>query len=547
MTLLLLLRSGVTGTTLSPSSLDRSGTRALGAPTVTFANATVVRAPKPRASLPRRYQGTRIISFQTATVTPTGQTHTRAIGSPLVNPTATPAGQSHTRALGDLTASFLLPVPQVLRVVQPKQAGRTAAGSQIVSGLIPAAPAGLSPSGLVHTRALGSPLVNPTLAPSGQAHTRAIGSPVVNATAVPSGLSHTRALGDPVVTATLAAPQVLRVVQPRRVGRTVQVSTVVAGLVPSAAPPQPTPSGLVHTRALGDPTVTAPAQAVVIRVVQPRRAGRTVQVSAVVSGFVPAPTAPQPTPASLVHTRALGDLTVSGPSAAPYVIVAGGTLGVVRTPLPRRRLPGYTFVVGPLAYAPAGPLEPAGLVHARSLGSPTAARVSIRQLGNPTVTVAWVERPSGLSHTRALGTITVIGRKVEPSSLTRTRLQGTPTLSGRVILTGIAHVRATSSPSVNPRTLSPASLSHTRNQGAHTVTLVKISRPVSLEHSTRALGSPTARGKMEIGPPSLTRTRAQGTHVLSGRVMPVGLLNLRVLGDPAVNVRTLVPVALDRA
>jgi hypothetical protein len=619
--------------TTAPGALDHA--RALGAPTTTVVtvDATVVQAPKPRASLPKRPQRSRIISFQTATIAPSGQTHTRAIGSPLVNPTATPAGLDRTsaRALGSLAVTTVAPdpvvvhagqtrgvtarirpakaqrqglltsrivkvpatapvttittygldrtglypggypgeefpgeavrvlgsptvtttvgIPTVVRVVQPKRAGRTVQASQVVSGLTPFVAVSPQPASLDHSRALGTPTVSPQVRPSGQTHTRALGSPLVNVTAVPGGLSHTRAIGDLTVTAVFGVPTVHRVVQPKLAGRTVQASRIVSGLAPTV-PLGVAPSGLEHTRALGSPVVAVLEYPppTVHRVVQPRRAGRTVQGAQVIAGFAP-PTGVAP--ASLVRTRELGlPWTIpSDAGTAPHVVFAGAVRGVIRALRPRKRLPEYTSAAEALAYGPeeAGPPTPAGIVHTRALGTITVQRQSVRQLGNPTVTVAWVERPSGLSHTRALGTITVIGRKVEPSSLTRTRIQGTPTLSGRVILTGIAHVRATSSPSVNPRTLSPASLSHTRNQGTHTVTLVKISRPVSLEHSTRALGSPTARGKMEIGPPSLTRTRAQGTPILSGRVMPVGLLNLRVLGDPAVNVRTLVPVALDRA
>jgi hypothetical protein len=555
------------GGTLSPASLDRGATRGLGAPVVTFANATVIK-PRPRAPLPKRLQGTRIISFQTATIAPTGQSHTRAQGSPLANPTVAPTGQAHTRALGsprvnatavpgglvhtraqgDPVTTFALPVPAVYRVVQPKRAGRTVATSQVVSGLAPFVAISPQPASLDHARTLGTPTVSPQVRPSGQTHTRALGSPLVNVTAVPGGLSHTRAIGDLTVTAVFGIPTVHRVVQPKLAGRTVQAPRIVSGLAPTV-PLGVAPSGLEHTRALGSPVVAVLEfpPPTVHRAVQPRRAGRTIQASQIILGLAPSTAV---SPASLVRTRELGlPWTIpSDAGTAPHVVFAGAVRGVIRALRPRKRLPEYVSAAEALVYAeevtqPA----PASLTRTRALGSITVQRITVRQLGNPTVTVAWVERPSGLQHTRAQGSITVIGRKIEPTALTRTRIQGTPTLSGRVILTGIVHTRATSSPSVNPRTLSPASLSHTRNQGTHTVTLVKISRPVSLEHSTRALGSPTARGKMEIGPPSLTRTRAQGTPILSGRVMPVGLLNLRVLGDPAVNVRTLVPVALDRA
>jgi hypothetical protein len=561
-------------TIVSPTGLDRGADRALGALTVTITFAGIVRAPNPRSPLPRRLQRTRIISFQTATITPSGQTHTRAQGSPLANPTLTTSGldRTATRALGSPTATFLLPVPQVLRVVQPKLAGRTVASSQILSGLQPTIAVSPAPASLDRTRALGSPLVNPTATPAGQAHTRAVGSPLANPTLAPTGQAHTRAQGDPSLTAVFATPTVIRVVQPRLAGRTVRVSQVLAGFVPAGAAPQPTPAGLSHTRAQGDPVVTTTGAAIpyvvragvgfgtirsspkrrelprylpatgvyaygpppsigptgqahtraigdptvtatvgipqVIRVVQPRRAGRTVQVSRVLAGFVPSGAPPQPTPQGLTHTRALGSPVVS-----PQV-------------------------------------RPSGQAHTRAQGSLAVAQPAVRALGNLVVTVAWVERPGGLEHTRALGSPTVIGRKIEVAGLENERAQGTPILSGRALPEGLVHTRASSSPSVNPRTASPASLSRTRVQGSPVASLVKIGRPESLVHASRALGAPTAHGHMEVGPPSLDRSsefRVLGAPTLSGRALPSGITHTRVLGTTAVNVRTLVPSALDRA
>jgi hypothetical protein len=485
-------------TTVSPTGLDRSGTRALGALTVTITFAGIVRAPNPRAPLPRRPQRTRIISFQTATVTPSGQTHTRTQGSPLVNPSLVPSGldRTATRALGTPAITFVLPVPQVIRVVQPKLAGRTVASSQILSGLQPTIAVSPSPASLDRTRALGSPLVNPTLSPAGQAHTRAQGDSTVTTTGAP-------------------IPQVVRA----GVGRgTVRSSPKrqepprylpATGVYAYGPPASISPTGQVHTRAIGDPTVTFTVGIPqVIRVVQPRRAGRTVQVSRVLAGFVPSGAPPQPTPQGLTHTRAQGSPVVS-----PQV-------------------------------------RPSGQAHTRAQGSLAVTRPAVRALGNLVVTVAWVERPGGLEHTRTLGSPTVIGRKIEVAGLENERAQGTPILSGRALPEGLVHTRASSSPSVNPRTASPASLSRTRVQGSPVASLVKIGRPESLVHASRALGAPTAHGHMEVGPPSLDRSsefRVLGAPTLSGRALPSGITHTRVLGTTAVNVRTLVPSALDRA
>jgi hypothetical protein len=505
-------------TIVSPTGLDRGADRALGALTVTITFAGIVRRPNPRAALPRRPQRTRIISFQTATITPSGQTHTRAQGSPLANPTLTTSGldRTGTRALGSLAATSLLPVPQVLRVVQPKLAGRTVASSQILSGLQPTIAVSPAPASLDRTRALGSPLVNPTATPAGQAHTRAVGSPLANPTLAPTGQAHTRTQGNPSVTTTGAA--IPYVVRAGVASGTVRSSPKrqepprylpATGVFAYGPPPSIGPTGQVHTRAIGDPTVTATVGIPqVIRVVQPRRAGRTVQVSRVLAGFVPSGAAPQPTPLGLAHTRAQGSPVVS-----PQV-------------------------------------RPSGQAHTRAQGSLAVTQPAVRALGNLVVTVAWVERLGGLEHTRALGSPTAIGRKIEVAGLENERAQGTPILSGRALPEGLVHTRASSSPSVNPRTASPASLGRTRVQGSPVASLVKIGRPESLVHASRALGAPTAHGHMEVGPPSLDRSsefRVLGSPTLSGRALPAGITHTRDLGTVAVNVRTLVPSALDRA
>ncbi len=77
----------------------------------------------------------------------------------------------------------------------------------------------LQPGSLVHTRALGTPTVSPTITPASLVHTRALGTPSVNVNLAPASLVHARALGTPTVS-------------------------------PSVNPPS-----LVHARALGTPDV----------------------------------------------------------------------------------------------------------------------------------------------------------------------------------------------------------------------------------------------------------------------------------------------------
>jgi hypothetical protein len=77
--------------------------------------------------------------------------------------------------------------------------------------------------------------------------------------------------------------------------------------------------------------------------------------------------------------------------------------------------------------------------------------------------------------------------------------------------------------------------------------MVYVARPESLQN-IRTLGLPTTLGYQVIGPPSLTRTREQGTPFLTGRIQLVGLLRLRELGDASVNPTLVtIPPALDRA
>lgn len=81
---------------------------------------------------------------------------------------------------------------------------------------------GLTPSSVVHTRALGTLAVKDTLLPGAIVHTRGVGTPNVIHTLLPASITHTRALGSPVVNDKIF------------------------------------PASIVHTRALGAPAVTSP-------------------------------------------------------------------------------------------------------------------------------------------------------------------------------------------------------------------------------------------------------------------------------------------------
>jgi len=315
----------------------------------------------------------------------------------------------------------------------------------------------LSPAGLSHSRAQGSPVVHPTVAPAGQAHSRALGAPSASPQILPVGQAHTRVQGAPTVTSAFT------------VGPAGQAHARTLGS--PAVSPQLRPAGQAHARAQGDPSVS-------------------------VGFFV--------SPASQSHTRAQG-----GPQVNPTV-------------------------------------PPAGLIHTRALGSLTTGTPSARQLGNPVVTVAWIARPTGQEHARQVGSATAHGHlTVALEFVAHDRVLGAPQLSARTIPASLTRTRSLGTPSVNPRSVSPASQSHTRAQGGPAVTVVWIAR-LDGQARSRALGSPTAHGFMTAGPPSLDRTRTQGTPVLSGRALPASLAHTRQLGDTDVNSRTLEPVALSR-
>ena len=481
------------------------------------------------------------------TLSPSGQAHTRAQGSLEV---ATGASES-VGLIFRRSHSARRQQARANRVYRVRTYGR----SRHVRTLTTLSPASLShtraqgtptvspsivPAGQAHTRALGSPKVGPTLGPSGLAHSRAQGTPTVSPTVSPAGQSRTRALGDPSVSVSGAPVGVAASFQFQRSHRGItyrrrayRPQAFIRRAPPPIPPQTASPASLTHTRALGSPIVGG--------AILPTGIAHTrVQGSPYLN--------PTVLPGSQVHTRALGDPVVTlvippvGVEASNRIIrsQARGYLALRRR---RREQPRIT--VGITVLVP-DEITPSALVHTRALGSPTVAQAAVRQLGNLTVTVAWVPRPASLVRTRAQGSLNVLGRKIDLTGLSHTRAQGNPQLSARVLPAGQAHTRAQGSPSVNPKTLSPTALSHTRAQGSPVTTVLKIFRPPSLTH-TRTQGSISVTGRMEVGPPSLVRVRAQGTPILSGRALPVGIVHLRVLGNTSVNVRTLVPAGISRA
>jgi hypothetical protein len=547
----------------------------IGDPTITVivGAAAVVRAtvtPKRRAE-PRR---SRIVVPETATVTPVGLAHTRtlgtvyvapgppgltharALGSPLVNPKLAPAGQAHTRAQGAPTVS-------------PK----------------------LGPAGLVHTRAQGAPVLSPQIVPAGQVHTRALGAlslsavfydAIVNRATItpkrrrfpvsrivvpatwtigPAGITHTRGLGTVYV-----APGPPGLAHTRALG-----SPVVN--------PQLAPAGQTRTRAQGSLTVTLAAfDAIVVRAhVQDRRRPAPKRSRIVV------PEAATVTPTGQVHTRGQGTITVAiGWLSQPASLTrtrAQGSLTVNPKVAPAALT--RTRVIGDPAVLVAGV---AFIVRARS-PLPQAGRLrrgsQILSGLTPTKGIA----PAALTHTRAQGTLTISVR-LAPTGLTRTRAQGSLTVTVAKILRPASHDRGGTYPGGYPgpglypdtadRRLDPptvttsapsvlSGLVHTRAQGTPTVagtfpirrlgiglvvTVAWVPRPLGLNRAavspTRTLGIPTVRGRVTLAPAALTRTRAQGTPVLSARILPVSQTRIRAQGTPSVNPRTISPAALTR-
>lgn len=180
----------------------------------------------------------------------------------------------------------------------------------------------------------------------------------------------------------------------------------------------------------------------------------------------------------------------------------------------------------------------------REVGLLNAGLVSLRHLGDLVVTVAWIPRPAGQSHARALGTSTVHGRfTVLPSGTAHDRGQGTPSLTRRAAVTSIAHARSTGAPAVNAA--KPLALTHARAQGVPVVTMIWVVRHAGPEH-IRAIGRATIRGRLIVGPPAQAHTRAQGAPKLSGITRPASIVHARQLGVTEVNVRVLVLTALAR-
>jgi hypothetical protein len=83
------------------------------------------------------------------------------------------------------------PIPQSSRGLTPR--------TIVIQGLVATEDLGdiITPAGLEHTRALGSPIVSPQLRPASLEHTRALGSPLVTNAIIPASLERTRALGSP--------------------------------------------------------------------------------------------------------------------------------------------------------------------------------------------------------------------------------------------------------------------------------------------------------------------------------------------------------------
>lgn len=141
----------------------------------------------------------------------------------------------------------------------------------------------LSPASITHTRAQGSPRVDPKPAPASIVHTRAQGSPAVSPTVTAASIVHTRAQGDPTIsTATAVSPASIEHTR-------AQGSPTVS--------PQVVPASIAHTRALGDPVVST-AGTVGAASIEHTRAQGSPQVNT------------QVLPASVAHTRAMGDLVV---------------------------------------------------------------------------------------------------------------------------------------------------------------------------------------------------------------------------------------------
>lgn len=228
------------GSTLTPSGLDRSSTRALGTITVT-------------ATSPPRVG----VAFQGASNT-----------SQVARPAPTPGTQDTPRQSGPAVFVFVYAAPPIFNVIVP---GGTNQGYKY--GAVPQTPtvapkpsrtivkpaaAGattISPAGLDRssTRALGAPLVNPKLAPASLTHTRTLGSPTASQGAKralgaltvtiawiarPDGIVHVRLQGDPTARG-------LQTVNPASQDHSLR------GLGIPVLSGRALPDGLVHTRALG--------------------------------------------------------------------------------------------------------------------------------------------------------------------------------------------------------------------------------------------------------------------------------------------------------
>lgn len=336
-------------TVLNTDGLDRSGTRALG--TITVSSTTVAQAVVIKGRTvpsPRLIQlGSRIVKVtfpDPTSMFPAGLAQTRALGSPTVSPTLNPSGLVHTRALGS---------PLVGTVV--------------------------TPAGLTHTRAQGSPTVNPTLNPAGlsRAGERTLGSPTLNGAVA----------AEPSIVFAGSTDSVVRAIPRREPAKSRQVSLILQ----SFEGVRLSTDALIHTRALGSPSVSS-----------------TLNIN----------------PVGLVHTRALGSPVITNPNTFVTPTSLDRT-GMQLPPLfgPSRTL-GQTRVSLVV-------FTPAGLVHTRALPAPTvtifvanpqpAGLVHTRALGSPTLNIRIIM--AGLAHTRGVGSI-VVSSSIGGGGVTKRRMMG---------------------------------------------------------------------------------------------------------------------------
>lgn len=399
---------------------------------------------------------------------PESLVRTRALGDPIITvpPATILQGRKIPTLPQRLLGSRLLFILEDITFLAPASLERVRAlGSPVLS---------LHPASLVRTRAQGSPLIGGGVAVAALVQTRAQGSVSVGGGASLSSIVRTREIGATSLSSgPLVEPRTLRAVQQKPMVAPQRVSRLNFGLLAGINVVIPS---IERTRALG-------ATSILVGNVEPASLVQS-------RSFGLHRVSPTLSPASLVQTRAQGDVT-----GFVFIRVAQMLKAVQAISQPPR-VRVSRLLHG--AFPAAGTLTPTGIDHGRALGQVAVAVAPVgiihtRALGATSIGTAGTVRPSGLTSVgpgiplllgspdreRALGSPHAAAPA--PGSLVRTRVLYVPRVDSKLLLTGFQHSRTIGDPSLSVGPASqPAGLVHARALGTHTIN--PQIRPESLVH-----------------------------------------------------------------